>query len=199
MPPARTRCSSRSICLARTNCCRAGAQASTQRARAVLEKVRTVSGWGRRSLPARTGLGVAFYYSHLGYFAEVVEVAVANDGRVKINKVWAVGDIGSQVINPTAAENITQGAILDGFGEALGQKITIDKGRVVEANFDTFQVLRMSESPPIEVHFGKTDNSPTGLGEPPLPPAIPALCNAIFAATGKRVRTLPIDPATLKA
>jgi len=172
---------------------------NTARARAVLEQVRDVSRWGQSKLPARTGCGVAFYYSHLGYFAEVVEVAVANDGRVKINKVWAVGDIGSQVINPTAAENMAQGAILDGFGEALNQKITVEQGRVVQADFDTFRPLRLSQAAPIEVHFLKTDNSPTGLGEPPLPPAIPALCNAIFAATGKRVRTLPIDPAALKA
>jgi len=172
---------------------------NTGRSRAVLERVREVSGWGKGSLPPRTGLGVAFYYSHFGYFAEVVEAAVANDGQVKINKVWAVGDIGSQVINPTAAENMAQGAILDGFGEALNQKITIENGRVVEANFDTFEPLRLTQAPPIEVHFIKSDNSPTGLGEPPLPAAIPALCNAIFAATGKRVRTLPIDPAMLKA
>ena len=171
---------------------------NTGRSRAVLEKVRDVSGWGKRSLPPRGGLGVAFYYSHLGYFAEVVEVAVANDGQVKINKVWAVGDIGSQVINPTAALNLTQGGILDGFGEALNQKITIENGRAVQANFDTFKPLRMTQAPPIEVHFLSTDNSPTGLGEPPLPPAIPALCNAIFAATGKRIRTLPIDQALLK-
>ena len=176
-----------------------GAGFNTARARAVLEHVREVSGWDQSKLPARTGRGIAFYYSHLGYFAEVVEVAVSNDGQVKINKVWAAGDIGSQVINPTAAENMAQGAILDGVGEALGQKITIENGRVMQANFDSFQLLRMSQAPPIEVHFLKTDNSPTGLGEPPLPPAIPALCNAIFAATGKRVRTLPIDPATLKA
>jgi isoquinoline 1-oxidoreductase beta subunit len=176
-----------------------GAGFNTARARGVLEKVREVSGWGRRKLPPRTGEGVAFYYSHLGYFAEVVEAAVANDGQVKINKVWAVGDIGSQVINPTAAENMVQGAILDGLGEALNQKITIENGRVMQANFDNFRLLRLSQAPPIEVHFIKTDNSPTGLGEPPLPPAIPALCNAIFAATGKRVRTLPVDPASVKA
>ena len=95
--------------------------------------------------------------------------------------------------------NMAQGAILDGFGEALNQKITIENGRVMQANFDTFPPLRLKQAPPVEVHFLKTDNSPTGLGEPPLPPAIPALCNAIFAATGKRVRTLPIDPAMLKA
>jgi isoquinoline 1-oxidoreductase subunit beta len=172
---------------------------NTARARSVLEKVRDVSGWGRRDLVRRTGLGVAFYYSHMGYFAEVVDATVSNDGQVKINHVWAVGDIGSHVINPSAAMNMTQGGILDGFGEALNQKITIENGRVVEANFDTFQLLRMSQAAPIDVHFLTTDNSPTGLGEPPLPAAIPALCNAIFAATGKRIRTLPIDPATLKA
>jgi len=177
----------------------AGAGFNTARARGVLEKVREVSGWGRRKLPERTGRGVAVYYSHLGYFAEVVEAAVAIDGAIKINKVWAVGDIGSQIINPIAAVNMTQGAILDGFAEALHQQITIEGGRVVQANFDTFPLLRMAEVPPIEVHFLKTDNPPTGLGEPPLPAAIPALCNAVFAATGKRIRTLPIDAAMLKA
>jgi len=171
----------------------------TGRARGVMEKVREVSGWGQQTLPARTGMGVAFYYSHLGYFAEVVEAAVGNDGQIKINKVWAVGDVGSHVINPTAAENMAQGGVLDGLGEALNQKITIDKGRVVEANFDSFQPLRLTQAAPVEVHFVTTDNPPTGLGEPPLPPAIPALCNAIFAATGKRIRSLPIDTALLKA
>ena len=171
----------------------------TGRARGVLEKVREVSGWGKRQLPAGTGLGVAVHYCHLGYFAEVVEAAVSTDGQLKINKVWAVGDVGSPIINPTAAENMTQGGILDGFGQALNQRITVKNGRVVQDNFDTFEPLRMSQAAPIEVHFLTTDNSPTGLGEPPLPPAIPALCNAIFAATGKRIRTLPIDPATLRA
>ena len=175
-----------------------GAGFNTARARGCLEKVREVSGWGKRTLPERTGLGVAVYYSHLGYFAEVVEAAVADDGAVKINKVWAVGDIGSHVINPTAAINMSQGAILDGFAEALHQQITIEGGRVIQSNFDTFPLLRMAQAAPIEVHFIQSNNSPTGLGEPPLPAAIPALCNAIFAATGKRIRSLPIDAALLK-
>jgi len=176
-----------------------GAGFSTGRARGVLEKVRDVSGWGKGTLPARTGRGVAFYYSHLGYFAEVVEVAVANDGQIKINKVWAAGDIGSHVINPIAAMNMAQGGILDGLGAAMNEKITLKDGRVVEENFDTFEPLRMIQAPPVEVHFVTTDNPPTGLGEPPLPPALPALCNAVFAATGKRIRSLPIDTALLKA
>jgi isoquinoline 1-oxidoreductase subunit beta len=176
-----------------------GAGFNTARVRGVLEKVREVSGWGQRKLPERTGQGVAVYYSHLGYFAEVVEAAVADDGSIKINKVWAVGDIGSHVINPTAAVNMSQGAILDGFAEALHQQITIEGGRVVQGNFDTFPLLRMAQAAPIEVHFIESNNSPTGLGEPPLPAAIPALCNAIFAATGKRIRSLPIDTAMLRA
>src|SRR6185437_6553682 len=116
------------------------------RARGVLEKVRELSGWGQRNLPDRTGQGVALHYSHSGYFAEVVEAAVATDGTVKINKVWAVGDIGTPIINPRAAVSMVQGGILDGLSEALQQKITIENGSVVQANFDTFKLMRMSQA-----------------------------------------------------
>jgi isoquinoline 1-oxidoreductase beta subunit len=151
------------------------------------------SNWGKANLPKGTALGFGFHFSHAGYFAEVAEVTVTNK-KVKVNKVWVGADIGSQIINASMAENMAQGAIIDGMSELMGQEITVKNGAVEQTNFNNHPMVRMAQAPAtIEVHFVKSENPPTGLGEPSLPPILPAIANAIFAATGDRVRSLPFS------
>ena len=175
-----------------------GAGFDAMRMRGVLEQLREVSGWGKTTLPKGTGMGVAFYFSHRGYFAEVVQATVTKAGVATVDKIWAVGDVGSDIVNPTHAEQQVQGAAMDGLGQAYGQEITFANGRAEQTNFNNYPLLRMRQAPPIEVHWRKTAFPPTGIGEPALPPVVPAFINAIYAATGKRVRSIPLSKVDLK-
>jgi isoquinoline 1-oxidoreductase subunit beta len=161
------------------------------RLRRTLEIARQKSGWGGPR-PAGTGLGVAAHESFKSYCSQVVEVEV-DGGSIRVKKVVAVIDCG-RVINPDIVRAQIEGGIVFGLSAALHQEITFERGRVAQSNFHDFPLLRMHECPEIEVHIVPSDAEPTGVGEPGLPPVAPALGNAIFAATGLRIRKLPAAP-----
>ena len=164
---------------------------NTERAANVVKLAAEKAGWGSE-MPDGRALGLAFYFSHMGHIAEIADVSVSDDKKVKVHKVTVVADVGP-IVNLSGAENQMQGSVVDGLSTMLGLSVTFENGRVQQSNFDKYPLLRMPATPKVDVHFVDSDFSPTGLGEPALPPLAPAVCNAIFAATGHRVRTLPIS------
>jgi isoquinoline 1-oxidoreductase beta subunit len=166
------------------------------RAKAVLNLAAEKAGWGR-PLPERVGRGVSVQFAFRNYMAQVAEVEVSRDGAVRVRRVVCAVDCGT-VINPDTVRAQIQGAIMFGITAALHGEITLKNGRVEQTNFDTYQMLRMSEAPAIEVYIVQSSELPGGMGEPGTSAIVPAVSNAIFAATGKRLRKLPIDTAALK-
>ena len=163
----------------------------TGRLSAVIEKAASMAGWGR-DLPAGHGLGISGHRSFLSYVATCVEVKVDDDGRISIPGVWLALDAGT-VVNPAHTRAQMEGGTLFGLSNALYGQITATNGAVDQGNFPDWRVMRMREAPrTMDVHIMESDALPGGVGEPGTPPAAPALANAIFAATGKRLRRLPI-------
>ncbi len=161
----------------------------TDRLRGVLKLAAEKANWSK-PLPAGRYRGIAAFGCFSSYVAEVVEITMDND-QPRVQRVVAAIDCG-QVINPNTLEQQINGAVIYGLANALRAKITIEKGRVVQGNFDDYAPFRMNEAPALEAYFVQSSESPTGAGEPPLPPLAPAICGAMFAATKKRVRSLPI-------
>jgi len=160
------------------------------RLRGVLELAAEKSGWGT-PLPRGRGRGIAAFCSFGSYFAEVAEVTVKGTD-FKIDRMVAAVDCG-QIVNPESVRSQTEGAIIYGLSAALKNEITIKNGAVEQTNFDGYDPLRISEAPPIEVHLNQSKEDPGGMGEPALPPAAPAVANAIFAAGGQRLRKMPFQ------
>jgi isoquinoline 1-oxidoreductase beta subunit len=163
------------------------------RAAGVLKLAAERSGWGKK-LPAGRAMGIAFSFAYGGHVAEAIEVSVDAQKHITIHNLVAVADIGP-IVNMSSAENQVQGGVIDGLSTCMGLEIGVEKGRIQQSNFDAYPILRMKSAPPVEVHFIQTDVRPSGLGEPCLPPLAPALGNAIFTATGERVRTMPFSRA----
>ncbi len=169
--------------------------ANQPRMSAVLKLAAEKAGWGK-PLPAGQGRGIATHFSFDSYVAQVVEASVEKNGNVRVHRVVCAVDCG-RAINPDTVKAQMEGGVIFGLTAALKTEITLERGRVQQKNFHDYQMLRMFESPAIEVYIVPSEENPTGVGEPGVPPVAPALTNAIFAATGKRVRRLPIRASEL--
>ena len=176
----------------------------TARMKGVLRLAAAKAGWGRplrkgqgqgqgKGQGQGQGLGLAAWFSHAGYVAQVVELAVSRAGALTVGRVTVAVDVGP-IVNPNGAEQQVQGSVIDALSGALHQQITLKDGAVVQSNFHDYPLLRMHEAPRrIDVHFIEGASAPSGLGEPAYPPLAPALTGALFAATGRRVRSLPLS------
>ncbi len=163
----------------------------TGRLRRVIEVASGAAGWGR-ALPEGRGLGVAAQYSFLTYVAQVVDASVDDDGRVTVHRVDCAVDCGT-IVNPDRVRAQMEGAVIFGLSLALYGNITVRDGAIEQGNFDDYPLLRLAETPEIHIHLIESTELPGGVGEPGLPPVAPALTNAIFAASGRRIRELPVQ------
>jgi len=161
------------------------------RAVSVVKLTAEKAGWGKK-LPAGRGMGLAFSWSHAGHASHAVEISVSANKKITLHRIVTVVDVGP-VINMSSAEQQMQGATIDALSTVMNLEVTVEKGRVQETNFHEYPILRMADAPQVEAHFIQSDFRPTGLGEPAYPSFAPALANAIFAATGQRVRTMPFS------
>jgi len=176
---------------------RRGLLTNALRHRGVLELAAEKAGWGT-ALPPGRFRGIAVAFSYASYAAEVAEISIAKDGKVRVHRVVCAIDCGVHV-NPDQVVAQMEGGIVYGLSAALYGAITIDKGRVQQSNFHDYPVLRINEMPVVEVHIAPSKAAAGGIGEPAVPPLAPAVANAIFAATGKRIRKLPIRPEELQS
>jgi len=142
-------------------------------------------------MPQGSGLGLAFHFCHAAHVAEVAQVSVDTNKHLTVHKVTVAVDVGP-IINMSGATSQVEGSVIDGLSTMAGQKITMENGRINQSNLHDYPVLRMPDAPQVDIHFIQSDYAPTGLGEPALPPLAPAVGNAIFAATGHRVRKMPL-------
>lgn len=169
---------------------------NTGRAIDVIKLAAAKAGWGK-SMPSGSGQGFAFYFCHAAHIAEIAEVSVDADRNFRVNKVTVAVDVGP-IVNMSGATNQVQGSVVDGLSTMALQQITMENGVIQQDNFHQYPVMRIASTPDIDVHFLQSDNRSTGLGEPALPPLAPAVTNAIFAATGVRIRSMPLSEQGFK-